>query len=168
MKRVVALIIACAMSLALFGCGKKDTGKSNDEQNQTKDTEAVVDDKPAADAGVTVSQKDGNVIFVVDPVFNLSEYAWLGFCPGSKGYTNEADADGAQVLYSYIVNDGGYKAGDDYLFSVSEDQISGLGDGDFTIVLCDDDNDGKVVLYFPAVIKDGKATFDLDKVVINK
>ena len=32
----------------------------------------------------------------------------------------------------------------------------------------DDDNDGKVMLYFPAVIKDGKLKCDLDKIVVNK
>ena len=47
MKRVVALIIACAMSLALFGCGKKDSGsgKNRDEDDKPKATTEEVEGK---------------------------------------------------------------------------------------------------------------------------
>lgn len=169
MKRLIALVLVGAMSLALFGCGKKDTGrnKDRDEDDSPKATaEDVVEDNNE-DAGVKVSKKNGEIVFAVDPGFALTEYAWLGFCPGTKGYTNEADADAAQALYSYIVNDGGHQDGDEYIFSVSEDQIGGLDDGKYVIVLCDDDNDGKVILYIPAEIEGTKLTCDFDNIVIN-
>ncbi len=173
MKKILALAIVCAMSLMLFGCGKKDAGKDRDEQNAPKQTEAAADSgkdsgkDSSSDAGVAFSRKGDSIVFTVDGSIDLHESAWLGFCPGTQGYIEEEDADEYDVIYVYICNED-YQSGDDYIFEFTNDWIGGLEDGEYTGVLCDDDGDGKVILYFPAVIKNSKISCDLDKVVVNK
>lgn len=174
MKRIIALAVVCAMSLMLFGCGKKGgSGSGSNDQNKPGQTEAAADEGKddgkgaASDAGIGVSRKDDMTVFKVDHNVNLTQNAWLGFCPGTKGYVEEEDADEYDVIYVYICNED-YQPGDDYIFEFGDEWIGGLEDGDYVGVLCDDDNDGKVMLYFPAVIKDGKLKCDLDKIVVNK
>ena len=169
MKRLIALVLVGAMSLALFGCGKKDTGrnKDRDEDDSPKATaEEVVEEETAEDVGINFSQKGGKVVFKVSADIELTEYAWMGFVPGTKGYTDEGEADENDVLYAYISNDE-RKASEDYIFEFIDDQIEALDDGKYVIVLCDDDDEGRVVLYIPAVLEGSKVTCDFDKIVIN-
>ena len=170
MKKVIALIVVCAMSFALFGCGKKDDKK--DGGDSTKATTQAAD-KGSNDASgsndVQFSQKGGQTVFTVDAGLDLKQDAWLGFCPGTKGFVKEADADEVDVLYAYIAN-GDKKSSDDYLFEFGDDQIDGLEDGDYILVLCDSDDEavGKVLLYIPCKLSGSKVTLDYDKIVINK
>ena len=71
-----------------------------------------------------------------------------------------------QSKYTYIENPE-KKDSEDYIFHFDNDTINALDDGDYIIVLCDDDDNGKVILYIPAVIKGSKVTCDFDKIVIN-
>ncbi len=170
MKRVIALIVVCAMSFALFGCGKKDDKK--DGGDSTKATTQAADkgsDDASGSNDVQISQKGGQTVFTVDAGLDLKQDAWLGFCPGTKGFVKEADADEVDVLYAYIAN-GDKKSSDDYLFEFADDQIDGLEDGDYILVLCDSDDEavGKVLLYIPCKLSGSKVTLDYDKIVINK
>lgn len=169
MKRLAALVIVCAMSLALFGCGKKDSGsaKVRDEEDKPKATAAAEEEETSDDAGVEFKQKGDKIVFSVDSGIKLTQDAWLGFCPGTKGYVDEVDADDYDVLYSYICNDE-RKASDKYLFEFDKEWVEGLEDGKYIIVLCDSDNEGKVLLYFPATISGSKVDCDFDKTVVNK
>ena len=47
MKKVIALIMVCAMSIALFGCGKKDAGKGG----ETTKAAAQATEKAGGNAG---------------------------------------------------------------------------------------------------------------------
>ena len=169
MKRLLALVLVGAMSLALFGCGKKDSGSGNDrggDNDKPKATTEEVVDEGGEDEDVGFSQKGGKVVFTVDADVELTENAWMGFIPGNKGYKKEADADEYDVLYAYIEN-AEKKASEDYIFQFENDQINGLDDGDYIVVLCDDDNEGNVILYFPAEINGEKVTCNFDKLVVN-
>lgn len=167
MKRLMALVLVGAMSLALFGCGKKDTGrnKDRDEDDSPKATAEEVSDTNYLDVGVGFRQRGGKVVFIVKSDLELSESAWLGFIPGTKGYKDEGEADEYDVLYAYYNSD--REASEDYIFEFQDDQIEALDDGKYTIVLCDDDDEGRVVLYMPAVIEGSTVTCDFVKVVIN-
>ena len=170
MKKIVALILVCAMSFALFGCGKKDDKK--DGGDSTKATTQAADkgsDDASGSNDVQFSQKGGQTVFTVDAGLDLKQDAWLGFCPGTKGFVKEADADEVDVLYAYIAN-GDKKSSDDYLIEFGDDQIDGLEDGDYILVLCDSDDEavGKVLLYIPCKLSGSKVTLDCDKIVINK
>ena len=168
MKKLLAVTMACAMILSLSACGKKSGGS-----NETKAPAAVTTQANAADSdqtkydNVTFQKKDNKIIFTVNKEVKLTQGAWLGFCPGTKGYVNEVDADEVDVLYSYISN-GDRSDSDDFMFEFDEDQIGGLEDGDYVMVLCDDDDEGKVILYMPAVISGKTVTVAFDKVVVNK
>ena len=168
MKKLIAATMAFAMILSLSACGKKSGGGNS---GTPATSAAAQTNAPDADAtkydNVTFQKKDGKYIFTVNKEVLLTQDAWLGFCPGTKGYVNEVDADEVDVLYSYIAN-GDRQDSDDYLFEFDENQIGGLEDGDYVMVLCDNDDEGKVILYIPAVIKGNTVTLAFDKVVVNK
>ena len=110
------------------------------------------------------------VVFTVDAGLDLKQDAWLGFIPGTKGFTKEVEADEVDVLYAYIAN-GDKKSSEDYIFEFDEDQFGGLEDGDYIMVLCDTDDEavgGKVLLYIPAKIAGNTVELAYDKIVINK
>ena len=172
MKKVIALIMVCAMSIALFGCGKKDAGKGG----ETTKAAAQATEKAGGNAGgdaaaankVKFAVQGEKLAFTVDNGFALKQDAWLGFCPGTKGFVNEVDADEVDVLYAYpTVED--RKESDPYLFEFDVASIEALEDGDYILVLCDTDEDtGKVLVYIPAKLSGTSVTLDYDKAVFNK
>ena len=170
MKKVVALLMVCALSLALFGCGKATGNKGGDDT--TKAAAQPADDGDSTSAGaddVKFSQKGDKTVFTVDSGIALQQDAWLGFCPGTKGFVKEMDADEFDVLYAYTTEDENNNGGD-YIFEFDNDSIDALDDGDYILVLCDsdDENVGKVVLYIPAKLDGAKVTLNYDKLVVNK
>ena len=170
MKKIIALIIVGAMSMALFGCGKKDDNKGGGAASTSASKAVTVDDiATVEERGVEFARKGDQTVFKVDSSVELMQDAWLGFCPGTKGFTKEVDADEVDVLYAYIAN-GDKRDSEDYLFEFDNDQFEGLEDGDYVMVLCDsdDENVGKVLLYIPAKISGDKVTLEYDKVVFNK
>ena len=170
MKRVIALVMVCAMSFAFFGCGKKEesTSSSGSTEATTKAADQGGKDETDLD-NVTFTQKDNKLIFSVHSELLLKQDAWLGFCPGTKGFVKEVDADEVDVLYSYIANEN-KKDGEDYIFEFGEDSIGALEDGDYVMVLCDSDDEtvGKVLLYIPCKISGTKVDVVFDKIVVNK
>lgn len=171
MKKVIALIVVCAMSFALFGCGKKDDNKGGGDSTKatTQAAGKESDEAASGDDSVQFSQTGGKTVFTVDAGLDLKQDAWLGFCPGTKGFEKEADADEVDVLYAYIEN-GDKKSSEDFLFEFGDDQIEALDDGDYILVLCDSDDEavGKVLLYIPCKLSGSKVTLDYAKIVINK
>jgi hypothetical protein len=169
MKKVIALIMVCVLSLTLFGCGKKDAGKGGGE---TTKAAAQAADKSGGDSAaaskVKFAPKGEKLAFTVDNGFALKQDAWLGFCPGTKGYVNEVDADEVDVLFAYQTEEEGRKESDPYLFEFDKSSIEALEDGDYILVLCDTDEDtGKVLVYIPAKISGTTVTLDYDKAVFN-
>ena len=163
--------MVCAMSIALFGCGKKDAGKGGETTKAaTQATEKAggnAGGDSAAASKVKFAPKGEKLAFTVDKGFALMEDAWLGFCPGTKGFVNEVDADEVDVLYAYpTVED--RKESDPYLFEFDKSSIEALEDGDYILVLCDTDQDtGKVLVYIPAKISGSTVTLDYEKAVFN-
>ena len=86
MKKVIALIIVGAMSLALFGCGKKDDNQGGGAASTTASKAVTVDDLATVEErGVEFARKGDQTVFKVDSSIELMQDAWLGFCPGTKG-----------------------------------------------------------------------------------
>ena len=165
--------MVCAMSVALFGCGKKDTNKGGGE---TTKAAAQATEKAGGNSGGVASAaskfkfavQGEKLAFTVDNGFALKQDAWLGFCPGTKGFVNEVDADEVDVLYAYQTEEEGRKETDPYLFEFDVSSIEALEDGDYILVLCDTDEDtGKVLVYIPAKISGTTVTLDYDKAVFN-
>ena len=170
MKKVVSLFMVCALSLALFGCGKATGNKGGNDTTKAAAQPADDDDStPAGADDVKFSQKGDKTVFTVDSGIALQQDAWLGFCPGTKGFVKEMDADEVDVLYAYTTEDENNNGGD-YIFEFDNDSIDALDDGDYILVLCDsdDENVGKVVLYIPAKLDGSKVTLNYDKLVVNK
>ena len=167
MKKIIALTMAVALSLTLFGCGKKNGGSNATQAATTAAQGKTGDGDYTKYDNVTFQKKENKLVFTVNGEVKLKQGAWLGFCPGTKGYVNEVDADEVDVLYSYICNEN-HQDGEDFIFEFDEDSIGALEDGDYVMVLCDDDDEGKVILYVPAVIKGKTVTVDFEKVVVNK
>ena len=82
MKRVVALVIACAMSLALFGCGKSN-GTSTSDKETTKNTVAGEDNGGGGNTDATNN--------------NNSAAGAIVLLPGEL-YQFDKDADGGPVI----------------------------------------------------------------------
>ena len=167
MKKAVALVVLCAMALSLFGCAKKDadSGKSGRDGDKQK-TEDVQDDAYSEESVVGFSSKGGTIVFNVDGGFDLYEDAWLGFCTGTKGFKDEVDADEYDVAYTYF--DAEKSTASKYVFEFEKDYVGSLEDGNYIVVLCDSDDEGKVILYFPAVKNGDDIKCDFDKITINK
>ena len=89
MKKIVALILVCAMSFALFGCGKKEEKKGGSDKPKT---EAQDDDKGGADAAAAATKgftKEGEA----DEVDVLYAYIANGDKKSSEDYIFEFDED---------------------------------------------------------------------------
>ena len=108
------------------------------------------------------------IALVMVCAMSMKQDAWLGFCPGTKGFVNEVDADEVDVLYVYQTEEEGRKESDPYLFEFDKSSIEALEDGDYILVLCDTDEDtGKVLVYIPAKISGSTVTLDYEKAVFN-
>ena len=165
MKKVLAFVLAFVLVLAVSGCGKKENS-GNSQSAAGGNNEAGNAVAGNNEAGLFFSSAGDMISFRVASQIKLNEDAWLGFIPGNVKYKEEAEADEYDVLYAYICNED-KKEAEDYRFEFSLEQIDGLDDGDYTIVLCDSDSEGKVVLYFPAAVKGSVVTPDFDKLTMN-
>lgn len=166
MKKIAVTVLALALSFAFFGCAKggdKANGNANGNGGEGPAVEAT---DAKEDSKVGMSTSGDFVVFKVKSDIKLDENAWLGFCPGSKQYKNETEADEDDVLYMYQSAD--KTTNEAYVFEFDKNDIkSSLQDGEYVMVLCDNDDDGKLILQFPAVVKNGEATFDLSKIKMN-
>ena len=86
MKRVVALVIACAMSLALFGCGKSN-GTSTSDKETTKNTVAGEDNGGGGNTDATNNTKPdaGAIVLLPGELYQFDKDAADG--PVIKGLT---------------------------------------------------------------------------------
>ena len=170
-KIVCALLAGIIMLSALCACSSGKGTQKNDEQNkpaaETEAKEANSNGGAANDSNVKVSTSDGYIIFKVDPSFNVTEASWMGICPVGN-YKTEGEADEVDIMWmnpEYI--EGGKKV--PFEFHFSEEDISNIEDGEYTMVLCEDDGieSSKCFLHFPITIKGSKITSDFSKLVIN-
>ena len=168
MKKLTVIVLALAMSFAVIGCSKGGDGGNGNGNGNAGPAVTAADDNGGdkEDSKVGMSTSGDFVVFKVKSDIKLDENAWLGFCPGSKQYKNETEADEDDVLYMYQSAD--KTTNEAYVFEFDKNDIKDiLQDGEYVMVLCDNDDDGKLILQFPAVVKDGEATFDLDNIRMN-
>ncbi|MBR6110227.1 MAG: hypothetical protein IKQ36_10895 [Clostridia bacterium] len=166
MKKLLTAILVLAMVIAFIGCGSKPAGDNpggnqNDPAGAADGGNGANTETPAV--GFT---KDGeSIIFTVDPSIKLVENSWLGIVPAGVEYRNEADADEADIFWAYPENMD-KKPGDKYIFRVGTEDVAGIEDGNYSMVLCDNDDEGKVILQFPITIKGSELTADFSKIKI--
>ena len=171
-KIFCALLAGIMMLSALCACSSgKGTQNNNNQSKPAADIEVEdVDTNNAAskDVGVEVSSSDGYIIFKVDPSFRVKDVSWMGICPAGKSYKTEGEADEDDIMWMNpeYIEEG---KNDPFEFRFYEEDIKSIEDGEYTMVLCEDDGDesSKCFFYFPITIKGSKITPDFSKIVIN-
>ena len=175
MKRTVTVLLVLILALSLAACGSKpadpNTGNTpgssqpapgNSQPAPGNSQPAPGSDQPDSSAalsedqlGTVPSEDPSMTLFRVSRAFPLEETAWLGLCPVGS-YVNEADADEVDVYYSYARTRETKDA--DYLF---EFHFSDIEPGNYTMVLCDNDDEGLVLFRIPLALK-SNGSFSLD------
>lgn len=163
--KLVSIILAAAlMASALCACSSKKGG----DKNTPATTVAAAGETNAADNRVKFSSENGKTIFTFDPSFKIKPSTWLGVVPTGKDYKNEGEADEVDLIW---INPDTYEDGQTtpYKFTYDNNDLASIGDGNYLMVLCEDDDDesSKVFLSFPITIKGTSITVDLTKLVVN-
>jgi len=165
--KLVSIVLAAAlMASALCACASKKGG----DKNTPATTAAAAGDSnaQATDNRVKFASENGKTIFTFDPSFKIKPNSWLGVVPTGKDYKNEGEAD--EVDLTWISPDT-YEDGQTtpFKFTYDNEDLARIGDGDYLMVLCEDDDDesSKVFLSFPITIKGTSITVDLTKLVVN-
>lgn len=164
MKKILTLAIILAMTASLAACGKKtgtsDPGTGTSVTN-ADGTPRVTEDSKTIAKQINYRIEGSNLIFTVSSSITLQEDAWIGIC--EKGsYVFEEDADDAGVNYGYF-NDR-ESENEDYVFEI---ETAGIGDGEYTMVLCDTENAGYVMASWALTLKDGKPAVDISGFKLN-
>ena len=162
-KRMGAVLVAAMCLMSMAGCSKKkeETKKNKDKSEQKKESvtekasEVVDDVKTSTDESsqdntfVELADTNEKIVFSVVPDYDLKQDSWMGIVPAGKDYKKEVDADEVDILYYYVLN-AEKKASETYIFEFMKEDVKGLDDGKYSMVLCDTDEDtGKVLLQFP-------------------
>ncbi len=154
MKKTVISAVLLAVLLALSSCGG---GKIEPPTGGTAPAGAADD----AATGKALSYKvmeDGKIAVYVKTSAELKKTGWLGLCPVGS-YPDENAADEADQYYVYWDQtydkewcDGVYT----FLLNTAE-----IGAGNYSMVLCDDDDGGKVIgTWLCTMTGTGKLSFD--------
>ena len=169
--KLVSMILTTAlMASALCACSSNKAANNGGDKNTPATTAAagVETNAPAVDERVKIASENGKTIFTVDPSFKLKPNTWLGVVPAGKEYKTEGEADEVDLIW---INPDTYEENQTtpYKFSYDNNDLAGIGDGDYLMVLCenDDDESSKVFFYFPISIKGGSIKVDLSKIIFN-
>ena len=168
----VSMILAAAlMASALCACSSNKAANNGGDKNTPATTAAAAGaetNAPAADNRVKFASENGKTIFTIDPSFKLKPNSWLGVVPAGKEYKTEGEADEVDLIW---INPDAYEENQTtpYKFTYDNNDLAGIGDGSYLMVLCenDDEESSKVFFYFPITIKGTTITVDLSKIVIN-
>ena len=165
--KLVSIILAAAlMTSALCACSSKKGG----DKNTPATTAAAAGDSnaQATDNRVKFASENGKTIFTFDPSFKIKPNSWLGVVPAGKDYKNEGEADEVDLIW---ISPDTYEDGQTtpFKFTYDNEDLARIGDGDYLMVLCEDDDDesSKVFFSFPITIKGTSITVDLTKLVVN-
>lgn len=165
MKKFFTILTALITALSLASCKKEQAAVNNISGSVS----VSVDSTGASAAGnksgsIKVDHAvDGDfLVFTVRCNFALESDAWVGIC--SKGdYIYEDDADDAEFSYSYYED---RESDDDpYVFKVA---INDMDSAEYSVVLCDTDNNGYVIASWHVTLANGKATVDYTNFKINE
>ena len=162
MKKLLSLTIALAMTVSLASCGSKAPSGSSSAGNAGGSGPAgTTADSKAVSKIINCKEENDYLIFTVSKSIPLTGDSWIGIC--EKGdYVLEDDADDAGVTYTYFEER--ETENEDYVFKLS---YSGIEDGEYTMVLCDTDNNGYVMASWGLTLKDEKPAVDLSGFKIN-
>lgn len=167
MKKFSAILMALAIAVSFASCaGKAEPEASTTEPEITQpvieNTTAVIDTAGLNDSEKALAEKieckteNGYAYFTVKTAVELNvDNAWLGICPEGVYYT-ELQADDADVYYSYMEN------GEDYADAVSKGvytfkyDLNSIEKGTYSMVLCDSDDEGRLVGQWLFSIDDSK------------
>lgn len=181
MKKPVIAIMAVILSLALFGCSnnsvqteketeatvetttEQTTADVTESETSTETTEAPVQAGPQ----VNITVDGGKTIFNVSTVAEFTDRAWLGMVPAGKEYVSESEARSERIFCVWVERSSGKAATDPYVFIYSGEDIAMLPQGEFTMVLCDGEDNGKIILQFPVTVSGVEIKCDLDKMKVN-
>lgn len=167
MKKVLIVFLMLAMTIALIACGAKPGGDAQSTGNPGSVSSVPGNTPVSGDSDrIGLSKEDEYYVFKVSPTIRLDENSWLGVVPAGKEYRDEVDADEVDV---YWTNPENFRkeADEPYVFRVYFTDIEGIEDGSYSMVLCDNDDEGVVILQFPIVIKGADLTADLSKLKVN-
>ena len=183
MKKSLITILAVSMALLLFGCSK-DTAVQTEKateaviETQTEQTTTVseTDSETVATTEIApvfngpevkVEMINGTMRFEISPLFELADSAWLGMVSPGTEYVTEMEARADRTFWVWVEDYETRNPSDPYVFIYSGEDIAMLPQEDFTMVLCDSDNNGKVVLQFPVTPSGAEIRYDLDQLKIN-
>ena len=178
MKKIITLVLICAMALSMVACGgKKESSdnKGDSKPSSTSTLEATPDDssnspvdvnpvellffpKTSADAGAYATIKVSADVKMDD------ESAWLGLCPAGKDYITEAEADDADEIWFGLE---GREDGDPYVFSCDFESVA---DGTYALVVATSDNAevGYVVIQLSMTKAGEDLKFDFTNAKLNE
>ena len=163
MKRVFITFLVIVMTIAWIGCSAKP---GNDTQNIGNSNSVAAGSNGTPNGGtsdqVGISKEGEFIVFKVSPKIQLNENSWLGIVPSGTEYRNEVDADEVDIFWTYPDNYN-KKADEDYIFRIYAADIESIEDGNYSMVLCDNDDEGVVILQFPIVIKGANITADFSE-----
>ena len=164
MKRFILVFLVLVMMIALIGCGAKP---GNDTQNSGNPNSGSSGSGSTANGGASdqigLSKEDEFLVFKVSPTIKLNENGWLGIVPAGKEYRKEPDADEVDIFWTYPENYHDKKTDEAYIYRINTADIEGIEDGSYSMVLCDNDDEGLVILQFPIEIKGADLSADLSK-----
>lgn len=155
MKKIIALLLALTMVLALAACGKKPAetpespSESGSNQSQTEQGDSSAPEDAETDAtklGEAIAYRvdsEGHIIISVKTsAYIKNGSGWLGICPLGI-YLTEESADAADSYYEHFDSSYDKEWFDGvYTFVLNDESIE---PGTYTMVLCDDDDSGKVI-----------------------
>ena len=173
MKKILIAILVLAMAFALAACGAKpgsgtnNDGPENPGSNSGSNSGSLNTDNYDVSDKIGFTKDGEYVVFKVNGQFELTDSAWMGIVPAGFDYKTEVEADEVDILYEYPWEFESMKAGDDYLFKFDTYSIENIEDGNYIMVLSDNDDEGALVLQFPIVIKGAEITADFSKLKIN-
>lgn len=173
MKRFFLVFLVLVITVALIGCGTKpgndaqNSGTPNSGSSGSGSSGAESTSNSGASEQIAFSKEGEFLVFKVSPTIKLDENSWLGIVPAGKEYRKEADADEVDIYWTYPENFNDRKADEAYIFRIDAADVEGIEDDSYSMVLCDNDDEGLVILQFPIVIKGANLTADLGKLKIN-
>lgn len=164
MKKVLIAILVIAVVFAISGCGSKpgNEGAQGDGSNTASDSGNA---NQSSSDNIGFAKEGEYIVFKVSSAFKLDVNAWLGITPAGVEYKTEVEADEFDILWTGIDNPDKTPS-EKYVFKFYSDDIAGIEDGSYSMVLCDNDDEGHMVLMFPIVISGSEITPDLSKIKI--
>ena len=180
MKKFVVSLLIASMTFAVFGCSKDndvveieiETAVSQETEEtaaatvETTEAPETIPEETADVSSVGVSSVNGTYTFEFAPGLGLKEDSWLGLVPADKECFTSDEANEVQIFWMGPNTYSG-AADEKVKYIYSSEDIASIPEGEYIMVLCDSDNNGKVVLQFPITVRGAELIPDLSQVKVN-